>query len=311
MKSLGNPRIVSFTCDGCRLFGMLHLPPGETPTHAIGVVLLNQGPLDRSGSHRTSVRLAMQLASLGFPVLRFDARGVGESEGEWLQPADGEPIRMLWKEIEEGAWVADTHAAIDFFRGEVGVKKVMLAGLCGGGLTALLASHHQSVVGVAMVGMPVRPQSDTQVVGDLLDAHIESEALGYVGKMFELRAWRRFITLQTDYKILGAVLLTRLRRLIGLKGAAVSSVNAAIEASFQHAVKSGCRLLFVYAEGDYFWIEFQHLFLVQFPQSSYGFSVTSVPQANHTFTDRAGQEQLEHILMNWSTVVLEGGEVRA
>jgi pimeloyl-ACP methyl ester carboxylesterase len=309
VKSLGNERIVSFTCDSCRLFGMLHLPTGSTAVHDVGVVLLNQGPLDRSGSHRTSVRLARRLVALGFPVLRFDARGVGESEGEWVQPAEGEPIRMLWREVEEGAWVADTHAAIDFFLREVAIKRVILAGLCGGGLTALHSAHHERVLGVAMVGMPVRPQSETQGVSDLLDVHIESEAVGYVGKMFTLQAWRRFITLQTDYKILGAVLLARLRRLVGLKPAS-SGVSDSVNASFQRAIASGRRLIFIYAEGDYFWIEFQHLFMAQFPQANYGFSVTSVPQANHTFTERAGQEQLEQILTNWSTLLLDS-EARA
>jgi pimeloyl-ACP methyl ester carboxylesterase len=306
VNSASSGQFVSFVCGGCRLFGTLHRPASGVPLRDVGVLMLNQGPLDRSGAHRTSIRLAARLSALGFFVLRFDARGVGESEGEWVTPAHGEPIRMLWKIVEEGVWVADTHAAIDFFLRELPVKRVILAGLCGGGLTALHSAQHPKVVGMAMVGMPVRPQAETHAVSDLLDEHIRSEARDYVGKVFTLAAWRRFVTFQTDYRTMGAILLTNFRRALGFRVSNDCLVSASVMASFQQAIKLGRRLLFVYAEGDYFWLEFQQLFLAQFPQASYGFGVASVPHANHTFTDRVGLEQLERILTTWSSGLGEG-----
>ena len=82
---------VTFECEGARLVGSLHTPHGRAAD--LGVILLNQGPIDRTGSHRLYIKLAARLTSLGIPVLRFDARGVGESEGRWASAAISVPKR--------------------------------------------------------------------------------------------------------------------------------------------------------------------------------------------------------------------------
>ena len=113
------------------------------------IVILNQGPLDRSGAHRMSLKCARRWAAHGFPVLRFDARGVGDSEGDWAIPEDGAPIKMLYKNIEEGAWTADTRAAVDHVCAMTSARNVVLTGACGGAVSALhAAAEHPAVVGV-------------------------------------------------------------------------------------------------------------------------------------------------------------------
>ena len=69
-----------FECEGCRLAGILHPASGERDT---GVVLLVGGPQYRVGAHRMYVKIARQLARNGIPSLRFDYRGIGDSEGEF------------------------------------------------------------------------------------------------------------------------------------------------------------------------------------------------------------------------------------
>ena len=62
---------------GPGLFGLLTLP--ESRQHSIAVVLLNAGFIHRAGPYRMSVRLARMLSDAGYPVLRFDLPGIGDS----------------------------------------------------------------------------------------------------------------------------------------------------------------------------------------------------------------------------------------
>lgn len=69
-------RPLTFDCDGATLAGVLHPAAGDT-----GVVIVSGGVQTRAGSHRGFVALADRLAAAGHPTLRFDRRGVGDSDG--------------------------------------------------------------------------------------------------------------------------------------------------------------------------------------------------------------------------------------
>ena len=67
-----------FDCVGETLVGVLTT---DSPLAETGVVLVVGGPQYRAGSHRYFVQLARALAGAGFPTLRFDCRGMGDSSG--------------------------------------------------------------------------------------------------------------------------------------------------------------------------------------------------------------------------------------
>lgn len=69
-------RPLTFDCADATLAGMAHPADGTT-----GVVIVTGGVQTRAGSHRGFVDLADRLAAAGHPVLRFDRRGVGDSDG--------------------------------------------------------------------------------------------------------------------------------------------------------------------------------------------------------------------------------------
>ncbi len=71
-------RPVLFECEGEQLVGVIALPELR---RAIAVLVVVGGPQYRAGSHRQFVLLARRLAAAGFPVLRFDYRGMGDSTG--------------------------------------------------------------------------------------------------------------------------------------------------------------------------------------------------------------------------------------
>lgn len=70
-------RPLTFACQGATLAGVLHPATGTT-----GVVIVSGGVQTRAGSHRGFVALADRLAAAGYPTLRFDRRGVGDSDGD-------------------------------------------------------------------------------------------------------------------------------------------------------------------------------------------------------------------------------------
>jgi uncharacterized protein len=70
---------ISFTSEGLRLAGTLHLPEPRSERRAAFLVLHGFGSNKDGGGGKAVAGL---LSGLGYAVLRFDFRGCGESEGE-------------------------------------------------------------------------------------------------------------------------------------------------------------------------------------------------------------------------------------
>lgn len=69
--------MIAFPCEGETLLGSLDSAPGTT-----GLLIVSGGNEPRFGAHRGMALLAGRIAAAGFPVFRFDRRGVGDSSGE-------------------------------------------------------------------------------------------------------------------------------------------------------------------------------------------------------------------------------------
>ncbi|MDO9165336.1 MAG: hydrolase 1, exosortase A system-associated [Rhodoferax sp.] len=134
-----------FACEGDTMLGILAKPdvPSET-----GVVVIVGGPQYRVGSHRQFVLLSRALAAAGYAVLRFDYRGMGDSEGG---QRDFEAVS------------ADVAAAIDALQQRLPtVKQVALWGLCDGASAALLyceETHDPRVTGLCLLNPWVRSEA--------------------------------------------------------------------------------------------------------------------------------------------------------
>lgn len=68
-----------FPRDDARLFGLLHRPDGTASR--TGFVLSHPFAEEKLWSHRSFVSAARALAAAGYPVLRFDYTGAGDSSG--------------------------------------------------------------------------------------------------------------------------------------------------------------------------------------------------------------------------------------
>lgn len=131
-------RALLFACAGHRLLGVIS--PGERTR---GLLVVVGGPQYRVGSHRQFVQLARSLSADGFPVLRFDYRGLGDSEG---------PLRGF-------EYIADDiRAAVDaLLAQQPQVREVVLWGLCDAASASILyAAGDARVCGVVMLNPWVR-----------------------------------------------------------------------------------------------------------------------------------------------------------
>lgn len=70
-------RMIDFDCEGARLVATL-----DEGANTTGLLIVSGGNEIRSGAHAGQAAMAAHFAALGYPVFRYDRRGIGESEGE-------------------------------------------------------------------------------------------------------------------------------------------------------------------------------------------------------------------------------------
>jgi pimeloyl-ACP methyl ester carboxylesterase len=115
------------------LVGFFHGPEG-TRARTLGVVLCNPLGHEALSVHRTYRHLAQRFAARGFPVLRFDYDGTGDSSGR-----SDDPQRVK-------SWIAGIRAAIVEIGLRGGTDRVALFGArFGATLAAVAAAEHGDV----------------------------------------------------------------------------------------------------------------------------------------------------------------------
>lgn len=138
--------LIGFPCLGDMLVGTLDSASGST-----GLLIVSGGNEVRSGPHRSMSLLAHRIAAAGYPVFRFDRRGVGDSAGVnqgFLQSAP------------------DIVAAAGIFRREAKLRRVVAFGN-GDAATALALFHAQArldalLLANPVVAAPLPPSDDDQ-----------------------------------------------------------------------------------------------------------------------------------------------------
>lgn len=158
-------------CAGSMLPAILHDVPTAPGQRRVGALVIVGGPQYRVGSHRQFVLMARSLAARGFPVLRFDYRGMGDAGG---------PLRTFEDVAEDiaaalGAWLAK----------DTSLDGIVLWGLCDGASAAMMNCKSARVVGLALANPWVR------------SAASEAKALVthyYANRFLSWAFWKKFLS---------------------------------------------------------------------------------------------------------------------
>jgi len=136
-------RPLAFACESDDLVGVIHR--GDPGSRRGVVIVVAGGPQYRVGAHRQFVALARRLAARGYPVLRFDLRGMGDSGGQHRGYQYSAP---------------DIRAAVDTLVSQVpAIDEVVLFGECESASGILFyAFTDPRVKGIALVNPWVRTE---------------------------------------------------------------------------------------------------------------------------------------------------------
>lgn len=196
----------AFECQDEVLAGSL-----DDADRTIGVLIVTGGGQTRFGAHRGFAELAAELAKAGYPAMRYDRRGVGDSSGEDPGFEASGP---------------DLSAAANIFRErQPKLKQVVGFGLCDGA-TTLCLYHGDCGIDAMILANPWVVEA---AANEPPPAAIKSR---YRDQLLSLSGWKRLLTGGIDYRkaILGLFEIAKPRRSAGNLGERVAQALAASDA---------------------------------------------------------------------------------
>jgi uncharacterized protein len=275
-------QVFSFECAGESLLGIASVPDQAKCT---GVLIIVGGPQYRVGSHRQFLLLSRSLASAGYPVMRFDYRGMGDSAGE---PRDFERIDD------------DIAVAINRFIARCPeVENVVLWGLCDAASASLLyldRRRDDRVGGLCLLNPWVRSEVS------LAKTHLKHY---YGQRLFQIDFWKKLFTGKTD--VFGAVsgLVSNWRM---TRHDASAKGHTTENLAFQHRMAAALRgfkgrAMFILSGNDYTAKEFLQ-FTTDDPSWSGVFNnplfaCVTLPDADHTFSSAVWRAEVAKTTLDW------------
>ena len=271
-------RAIVFGCGGATLVGVLSMPPSP---RGIGVVIIVGGPQYRAGSHRQFVRLARALADAGHPVLRFDHRGMGDSEGD----------PRSFEALDE-----DVGMAIAALRREVSaVQRVVLWGLCDGASAALM--YWQATRDPALAGMCL---ANPWIRSDTSQARMQVRHY-YTQRLRERAFWAKLLSGEVAWSAIAG--LARSLR-VAARREQVRERRPAYQQRMAEAWQTfGGTILLALSGRDYVAKEF--LDMVAADPAWHGalhrqnVRRLDLPDADHTFSDVGQAGRVEALTLEW------------
>jgi uncharacterized protein len=297
---------------GLKLYCMLARPEGALRKD-VACVLLSPGVKMRVAPHRMYRKLAADFLARGIAVLRVDFHGLGDSEGELLEGQ----LDQLYRAVQLGRHVDDARSAFRWLERELGIRKFIVGGLCGGALTGLLAAEvDESVAALYSVGIPVvldgsgEPAAQNMTQGQLRDMR-----KGYLAKLFSPSAWMRLFSMRSDLRSILRSLFPRLFP-SGPKGvfqasadvpppssAPAANLNPRYAPAFFRLMQRSRPALLIFSGADRLQFEYQEKFVALWREPLEKFTgllrVDVIPNANHVLGDPDWIRQAREITAQW------------
>ncbi len=228
--------------------------PAVASQRTTGVIFLSGtfGGTTTLGRNRMWFKMAEKLADRGYPVLRFDYQGIGDSAGE-----------AVCYELENPA-VPELRAGFELLASR-GVTDFLVVGTCYGSRTALAGCvGEERVRGIHLLVPPVR--TGTKGVGgaDHLAEYVGTAELAK--KAMSRRILRKLFRSQKARRAAGRVVTQKLKSLLGRKPAPVedekqeAADTRAAAPGFQRPLRQllndGVPVHMLFGTDDFFYTEF-------------------------------------------------------
>jgi uncharacterized protein len=301
---MNRQRAVTFVNgQGHQLVGILH-EPSATPRRDIAILLLSPGVKNRVAPHRLYNKMAAAYVELGFPVLRFDFHGLGDSEGDVPEPL----LADLYRSIQLGRYVDDTRCAMTWMRQTYGIERFILGGLCGGAITGVLAgSDDPAVIGILGLGLPVMLDgSNVDKVAEMTTGQLTSVRSRYIAKLRNPSAWLRLLSGKSDFRLLARALKTSAsrgapsRERHGTRSTELlptaGNANPSFAPAFLKILGEGRPILLLFSGADRLLAEFREKFLQAHTEHvrrvDKALDLVVVENANHVFTFGEWQQEM-------------------
>jgi pimeloyl-ACP methyl ester carboxylesterase len=261
------------------LVGIFTRPAAQPPSALPTLVILNTGIIHRVGHHRMYVALSRQLASAGYPVLRFDLSGIGDSDprDDNLSPID--------------AAMADIGEALDWVEQASQARRFILMGLCSGADHAVLYSHTDDRIAGLILLDPTIP-------------HTLRYYLHFVApRLIRLHSWIDVVTgrSRTIRLWINEVLRVVLPGRSSLHPTGLNLVHRrTAERHYQSAVDKGIRMLAVFTE-ETTRQTYREQMIEALPNVRFGdcLELEFLAGSDHTFILEADRSRIVALILGW------------
>lgn len=247
-------------------------------------IFLNSGILHRVGPNRLSVRMARDLAALGFFSFRIDFSGIGDSTAR----ADNLSI--------EERWINEVQEAMAYLKARKGIKQFVLIGNCSGAYISLKAARcNPQVVGAVLINLPGGKTHPRYYV-----------RLALLNRKIWLRLIKGTAKPREIVKMVNSYVRGR-----STSGQDQTGRAKDVGASLHSMVERGSDLLIVYCEWDNALDYFQLVLRKKIDGLNSGgkVKIEIIPGMNHDFNLVSGQEHLLKIVHRWATQMVRDKSV--
>jgi exosortase A-associated hydrolase 1 len=273
---------LQFSCRDAQLYGIASVPAQPA---ARGVLIVVGGPQYRVGSHRQFTLLARSLAGQGIAAMRFDYRGMGDSEG----------AARTFEDVDE-----DLRAAIDSFQQAVpAVREVVVWGLCDAASAAMFyAGRDKRVTGLVLLN----PWARTA------DGHAKATLKHYYGnRLLDAELWKKILSGRFDFAAAAASLSRLAAAALRPKPAAAPGAGqctlALPERMLDGLSRFHGRVLLIISPADLTAQEFLDMTKASLPWQRLladpRVTRHALDGADHTFSRRVWRDQVSSWTGNW------------
>ena len=261
----------------------------------VAAILLNPGILHRVGPGRVYVRIARELAALGFTSVRFDFSGIGDSKARH----DNLPF--------DRSSIDEAQTAMDLVEEKRGIGHFILIGGCSGARVSFAtACSDPRVLGVILINFPAAADDDGNLNLDLSKRKDEHYYLNFAIR--DSQSWRKFFAGKADYPRIFRALAFRLRRRFGQEKEPPSEWLV-FRQNLDSVVRRGVRPVFVCSPGDPRLEDLREAGGHKLRElcSHDKAELIVVPRSDHTFSSLFDQERLIKILREKSVEIARRG----